>query len=275
MTPRRPYPVVVIGAGRLGGAIARALKKRRWPIHVLPHSEQSVRGAFELGLPLASTEHLEAATLCLLCVPDARVREVAEEARAHVGRRTALVHCAGALTLDALPGEPRGSFHPLCAVSSPLDSLAGHAVAISTRAPQIERRLRALAAALELTPLQVPEGQRAAYHAGAVMSAGGLVTLAAAAMEAWVHAGIREEEALPALLDLMRSALRGVEARGLRAGLTGPLPRGDAEVVASHLKGLPAALRPLYRELGQRALKLKSPDLSSAQRRALKRALKE
>ena len=61
---------------------------------------------------------------------------------------------------------------------------------------------------------------------------------------------------LAALLPLTRSALRGVEARGLAAGYTGPIARGDAQVVAAHLAALPPEVAAVYRPLSRRGLTL-------------------
>jgi predicted short-subunit dehydrogenase-like oxidoreductase (DUF2520 family) len=107
-----------------------------------------------------------------------------------------------------------------------------------------------------LRALRVPEKHRAAYHAGAVLSAGGVVAALSAAVEAFRVAGISEEDALAALLPLTRSALRGVEARGLAAGYTGPIARGDSEVVAAHLAALPPPVAAVYRPLSRRGLEL-------------------
>ena len=96
-----------------------------------------------------------------------------------------------------------------------------------------------MALALGLTPVEVPETGRAAYHAGAVLAAGLLVSLADAAVSALEEAGLERDAALEALLPLMRSALRGVETRGLERGLTGPVVRGDVGVVQAHLDALP------------------------------------
>jgi predicted short-subunit dehydrogenase-like oxidoreductase (DUF2520 family) len=131
-----------------------------------------------------------------------------------------------------------------------------------------------MAEELGLQVLEVPEQHRAAYHAGAVLSAGCAVALMASAVEALGEAGIAEEHALVALLPLMRSALRGMEARGLAGGLTGPVVRGDAEVIAAHLKALPAEVAAVYRLLSLQALRLARPRLSPQAHSALTRLLR-
>jgi predicted short-subunit dehydrogenase-like oxidoreductase (DUF2520 family) len=271
--------VVIVGFGRLGGALALGLRARGWPVSVFPRSAASVRRAGELGITLADHEHLAKAAACVLAVPDRVVRERAEALAADLGKKTALVHCAGALTLDAFGQDPAvrsrplGSFHPLVAVSSPADPLAGHTVALSASSQPLLRTLRRMAEDLSLEALEVPEGTRAAYHAGAVLAAGGAVALLSSAVQAFESAGIKEAPAMRALIALTRSALRGAEQRGLSAGLTGPVVRGDAEVVRAQLAALPRPLSQLYRALSLFALDLAHDGLTPAQRGELEDAL--
>ena len=82
-----------------------------------------------------------------------------------------------------------------------------------------------------------------------------------AAVATWEAAGIERRAAERALLPLMRSALGGVEARGLLRGMTGPLVRGDAQVVQAHLAALPEDVLPLYRHLFARMLARLFPTL--------------
>jgi predicted short-subunit dehydrogenase-like oxidoreductase (DUF2520 family) len=105
------------------------------------------------------------------------------------------------------------------------------------------------------------------------MAAGGLVTLASAAISALVRAGVSERNAIGALLPLMRSALEGIERRGPARALTGPIIRGDWKVVGEHLEALPSDLRNLYVSLAQQSLRLASASLSSESTRRLQRVL--
>ena len=282
MPPRKSRktktPIVIVGFGRVGGAIALGLKLAGWPVSVLPRSGESVRRAAAMRIPLADHDALKAASFCFLAVPDAAVASVAELIEDDLGASTTLVHCSGALPLTALGKAPTrsgravGSFHPLAAISDAHVSLAGHAVAIACTNKSQLTQLEKVATALALKPIEVPETGRAAYHAGSVMSAGLVVALADAAAAAFQHAGLNHEDALTALLPLMRSALDGVEHWGVEKGLTGPIVRGDVAVVQAHLDALPADLGSIYRLLSRRALKL-AKKLPPETRLALERIL--
>lgn len=277
---RKRPPIVVVGFGRLGGAIALGLQRARWPVTVFPRSGESVRRTVAFGLRLADQESISQAAAVILAVPDSAVAQLARTLKGDLGPDTALIHCAGALDLSVFGAEPdmqrrpRGSFHPLVAVSDPTDPLGDHAVALSASSRELLQLLNRMAVDLELAPIEVPEAQRTAYHAGAVMAAGGLVSLASAAIDAFGEAGITPDAAAQALLPLMRSALRGLQARGLQRGLTGPVARGDLSVVEAHLNALPAELAELYRQLSLRALKVAGTRLPQETRVAMEKLLR-
>lgn len=268
--------VVVVGFGRIGGALCLGLKAAGWNVSTLPRSADSVRRAAANRVTLADHDDLSAAKLCILAVPDAAVHAAMELVEEDLNPSAALVHCSGALPLSVFAGgktkHAYGSFHPLAAVSDARDSLEGHTVALASTTKELHALLVKLATALKMTPLEVPETGRAAYHAGAVLSAGLVVSLMDAAISALAEAGVTRDAALKALLPLSKSALRGVEARGLEKGLTGPVVRGDVSVVQAHLESLPPELGSVYRLLSRRALRL-TPALPPETRLALERLL--
>ena len=103
-----------------------------------------------------------------------------------------------------------------------------------------------------MSPFDVPEESRAAYHAAAAIASNFLVALESSAEELLTAAGIDHGRELLAPL-VLRTAANWAE-RGPEA-LTGPIARGDEETVARHLDAIAAtdpALEPLYRALADR-----------------------
>jgi predicted short-subunit dehydrogenase-like oxidoreductase (DUF2520 family) len=261
---------VVIGVGRTGGALAFRLKRAGWPVSVVPASKTSVARARKLTLKLAKPADLAAAQVCILAVPDAAVHLVARQLA--VGLKTAIIHCAGALPLDVLPERRRGSFHPLVAISDPKDPLEGHWAAIAASDKSVESLLKAMARALKMHALSVPEDRRPAYHAAAVMSAGLSMSLLDVAVEA---SGLPRKDIEPALLSLNQSALRGAARRGLAVSLTGPIVRGDVGVVRAHLEALLRPAQDPYRVLSLHMLALMRRRLPHGTAEALTQVLRQ
>jgi predicted short-subunit dehydrogenase-like oxidoreductase (DUF2520 family) len=274
---RRRLQVVMVGPGRLGGAMARGLLAARQSVSGWSPDARSAGRWRALGVPPASPAATAWASLWILSVPDDAIRAAHQAVLPHLGPKAVCVHCAGARTLAVLRlsdrGRPCGSFHPLCAISGPTDTLAGHAVAIAGTHSRVRAQLEQLARVLGLMPLRVPEQSRSRYHAGAVLGAGAVVALLSLVEELWVGLSMPPAAARRALLALTRSALGGAERRGWRNGLTGPWVRGDVERVRAHLEALPSHAWAAYQSLGLQGLALAKDSLSQAQQRAMKRLL--
>jgi predicted short-subunit dehydrogenase-like oxidoreductase (DUF2520 family) len=203
-SPFTPDRVAVVGAGRLGTALASALP---------------AAGPFGRGCDGAGHD------VVLLCVPDA---EIAAAAAAVVPRPGLLVgHCSGATGLGALAPHEAFSLHPLMAVPREGADLRGAGGAVAGGTPRALGAARALAERLGLRVVEVADADRAAYHAAASAASNFLVTLEDAA-ERLLPAGAGRELLVP----LVRATVEHWAALGPERALTGPIARGDAGTVA-------------------------------------------
>jgi predicted short-subunit dehydrogenase-like oxidoreductase (DUF2520 family) len=200
--------IAIVGAGRLGTALAAALRDTDLP----------VTGPLGRGSVAAGT-----AAAVLLCVPDAEIAAAAAlvEAGPLVG------HCSGATGLDVLAPHEAFGLHPLMTVTRDRCRLAGAGAAVAGSTPRAESVAEALARALGLTPTHVADADRAAYHAAASIASNFLVTLEGAAERLAATAGV--DRAL--LAPLVRAAVENWAARGAADALTGPIARGDEATV--------------------------------------------
>ena len=227
----------------------------------------------------------------LLTVPDRELPTVASALAEAVSRHTgaasswagssradssspapswAAVHTSGATSVTVLsPCAATGaltlSLHPLQTFSDPLRgaaALRGAAMAV-TPGPDPDRAAEARSVGEQLArsvggrPFLLDEDHRSLYHAAATVASNYLVTLEHVAEHLFQLAGIPEEEALPALLPLVRGAVDNIEAQGTVRSLTGPLSRGDLETLAAHVSALLAKAPEsvdLYRVLGTATL---------------------
>jgi predicted short-subunit dehydrogenase-like oxidoreductase (DUF2520 family) len=244
--------VFIVGLGRVGGALRHGLREAG----VSCDGEDQPAPA---GAPFA-------ADVVVLAVPDAVIATVAA-ALGDGGRLAAthaVLHCAGAHpageVLGALRGRVRalGTLHPLrsfaAAVPTPLRGVAFGLEGDADARAAGRRLVRALGG----VPVEVEAAALPLYHAAAVMASNYVVALcdAAAALLAAAAPGAAP---VPALLPLVASALGALQREGLPGALTGPLARGDAATVRSHLEALAARapeLLPLYRACGLRAAEI-------------------
>jgi predicted short-subunit dehydrogenase-like oxidoreductase (DUF2520 family) len=209
--------IAIVGAGRLGTAIAAAL-----------HGNDD----FELKGPLGRGADAAGSDVALLCVPD---REIGAAA-AMIGPGTIVGHCSGATGLEPLASHEAFSLHPLMTVSAAGADFVGATAAIDASTERASDVARLIVQALEMNPVHVSPEDRAAYHAAASIASNFLVTLEAAAQRLAATAGVGRE----ALAPLVRATVENWVALGPERALTGPVARGDELTVARQREAVAA-----------------------------------
>jgi predicted short-subunit dehydrogenase-like oxidoreductase (DUF2520 family) len=219
----------IIGPGRAGRSLARALAESGWTVLPLLGRGDDVAGA------ASGTDVL------VLAVPDDAIAEVGRAVRPVPA--APVVHLAGSLGPDVLSPHPRrGALHPLVALPDPETGAArlrsGITFAVSGDPVAAE-----IAEALGGTAVQLPDDARAAYHAAASVAANHVVALLGQVQRIADTAGLPLEAFLP----LARAAVEDAGKHGPRQALTGPAARGDWQTLARHLAAIPEAERAAYR----------------------------
>jgi predicted short-subunit dehydrogenase-like oxidoreductase (DUF2520 family) len=255
--------VAVVGAGRVGLSLARALARSGRSVAVLARHAVALPGPLDAAITVWGPA-VAAADLLIVAVPDDALggvalvlaQTLAIEAR-HVVLHTSGLHDRSVLAVLQPSGAALGSWHPLQTFVLP----AGEPGALAGSPVVIEGDVRALAAGralaelLHLRPIvELAAEQKASYHAGAVVASNYLVVLADIAARLAREAGAGEASA-QLFLPLMRRTLANYGTSGA-AALTGPISRGDAGTVARHLEALEGSSRVLYVALGREALRM-------------------
>ncbi|HEY6015405.1 MAG TPA: DUF2520 domain-containing protein [Gaiellaceae bacterium] len=210
--------VDVIGAGRVGSAMAARLTER--------------------GVELRPD-----AGLVLLCVPDSAIAEVAHG----IEPGPWVAHVSGATPLAALdPHERRFSVHPLQTFtrSRGAEQLDGAWAAVTADSGEGRALGFELAELLGLRPFELADESRRLYHAGAAIASNYLVTLQRAASHLFEQAGAPPEALVPLMT---RTIENGFE-------LTGPIQRGDWATVDAHVAAIHESapeLEPMYLALAE------------------------
>lgn len=267
--PAEITPIGFIGAGRMGTALAWGLAGKGYAVTAVASRSRASAEKLAAGIPgcraMPDAQALvDAANMVLLTVPDDAIAATCAGLRWRAGQ--AVVHCSGATELSVLApaaasGAHVGGFHPLQMFTDPgtaLRGLPGCAIAVEAEPPLLEA-LTQMATALECHALRVAPGQRALYHAGAGYVAAFVNALVAEALRIWGPLGLREADAIRALLPLLRGTADSIERAGPAHGMAGPVSRGDLGTVAKHLEALvalDAEVPDLYRRLALRTVAL-------------------
>jgi len=233
----------IIGAGRAGSSMARALK-------AVGHDVQGPLGrGFD---PASATDDVD---VLLIATGDDAIADVA---RSITPSSTCVVlHLSGSLGLDVLATHPkRGALHPLVPLPT-VDTGAARLLSGCTFAVAGDSIAEELVASLGGRTVAVADADRARYHAAACIAANHVVAMLGQVERVAASAGLP----LDAFLDLTRAAVDDVALLGPRSALTGPAVRGDWATLQRHLDAIDPAEHAGYRAGVGLALELTADEL--------------
>jgi predicted short-subunit dehydrogenase-like oxidoreductase (DUF2520 family) len=269
----RPLTLNLIGPGRAGRTLATLLARGGACVlqDVLSAEHATAEAAVGFigsGRAVRRLPEMRSAALWLLTPPDAAIAPVAAALAAGGAIRSGdlVFHCSGSqpstlLAPLAAAGARIASVHPLKSFADPaaaVNSFAGtwctaegDAAAIAVLKPLFEG-LGAQVATLD------PAG-KTLYHAASVLVCNDLVALMEAGLQLYQKAGLDRATAQRMMEPLVRETLDNVFALGTVRALTGPVARGDAEVVKRQVEALERVdprIAAAYRTLNAIALEL-------------------
>lgn len=217
-SPTPPERVLVLGGGRLGAVLARAL-----------HAASLVT----LG-PFGRDDALPDADIALLAVPDAQIADAARRARAHA---PLVGHVSGATALT----DVDFGLHPLQTFTGDETPAVFHdlGVAVSGRTPHALATAIGLARTLGADPFEIYDAHRAEYHAAASFASNFVLTVLDAAERLARDAGVDRARLAP----LVHRTVDNWVAVGAAPALTGPISRGDTAIVERQRAAASAAGR--------------------------------
>ena len=280
--------VSIIGAGRLGTALAIALDKAGHSIDLIVASRAaSAQRASKLSggqaLSLSAKqwrqalpkhrEVLEQSSLILIATPDDIIGSVANELAGALRFRTTpagkqvALHTSGALSSKVLAPLRQariavGSLHPLVSISEARGGAewltrAFFSVEGDAAATRLGKRIvqdlgsQAFTIATSAKPL---------YHAAALMASPNLTALIDIALEMLGRCGLNINQSQKVLLPLIGSTIDNLANADPARALTGTFKRGDVATVRKHVDAISSqklfdALE-AYVLLGRRSMKL-------------------
>jgi predicted short-subunit dehydrogenase-like oxidoreductase (DUF2520 family) len=256
-----------IGAGTVGTALAVLLSQKGYEFVGASRRHPGADGGkggtvSNLHLLESNQAVADAAELVFITTPDDAISTVAKEVRWRRGQ--SVVHCSGADSTDILEparkaGAMVGGFHPLqtlASVKRAIENIPGSTFALEADEPLLTT-LKDMATALGGRWITLKAGDKVAYHAAAVFASNYLVTLVKMSADLWQTFSVPTDQAIKALLPLIRGTLNNIENIGIPQCLTGPIARGDTGTIRKHIETIreqvPSLLSP-YRELGRQTI---------------------
>jgi predicted short-subunit dehydrogenase-like oxidoreductase (DUF2520 family) len=299
--------VSIVGAGRVGRTLGRRLRERGWSIGaVVTRSGRTARVAVDAigaGTPMLFGEgpglyfegkqlgskrpfgldldrvfasdviFLTTADDVLASVARALARNADGKCRGKVVLHTAATLDRSVLAPFARFGAAVGSLHPMQAFGgSVMPNLKDVIFAVEGDRKAV-RVAESIAKSLGGIPVPIAGRDKVFYHAAAVMAAGSMYPTIEAGLHLLERAGFTRKLAGQTLFPLMRQILDNIERIGPRAAWTGPLSRGDYEIVARHMRALRTGvpeIRKAYAALAMLAASIVSGDPYQAKKRTAK-----
>jgi predicted short-subunit dehydrogenase-like oxidoreductase (DUF2520 family) len=264
--------VGIIGAGKVGSAFAFGLKHEGTEVSgIYSKSGASVEflnnrmgTAFENDMKCT----IENSDLVLICVSDGQIAKVAEEISSISEEmkilKKAFIHCSGSLTSSVLEpvrmkGAAIGSLHPIQSFADKENGWKGlygiyygYEGSKSARAlcEQIVRNFKGKI-------LDIAANDKPIYHAAACVLSNYTVALSYICEKMLESIGIDGAAAIKAFAPLIEKTAENIISFGSVKALTGPISRGDYEVVEGHIRKIEAKMPEwlqAYKAMGRAAL---------------------
>lgn len=282
-----PTTLSIIGAGRVGRALGRALRERGWRIGaVVTRSRRTARAAARAigaGTPAANTPALLAADVILIAAPDRAIGKIAT-ALANVGAglsrpfsergkskirhgkgapedqeggvkpplRKIVLHTSGSLSHDVLAplraqGAAVAAMHPMQTFGRGARTRLDGVVFGLDGDARAVRLAQRIVRSLGGIPVRVRPQRKATYHLSGGFAAQHLLAVLEAGARILIGAGLTRRQSTQTLVSMAHQTIANWQRLGPQQTWTGPVPRGDFATVAKHMTAL-RRFPPEYRQ---------------------------
>lgn len=274
--------VGLIGAGRAGTVVARALERVGHPCVAVDAISDAAKARAATLLPSAdihdAVDVCAAADLIIIAVPDSAIESVVAGLVANraITARHLVMHLSGAHGTAALAaaagvGATVMAVHPAMTLHGRFEDVQRlqHCPFAITADGEAVHIAQALVLEMGGEPVVIDEAHRLLYHAALAHASNHSVTVIAQSMELLSRIGV--ESPGEYLRQLVDASVEGALRDGDRA-LTGPIARGDFATVRQHLAALsdaPQNIRQTYIALARATAERQHRELDELTERAL------
>jgi predicted short-subunit dehydrogenase-like oxidoreductase (DUF2520 family) len=259
----------IIGAGKVGVALAHVLRTKGFDVVAVASRRQASLDAAKTYIgpdcfyTLDNSRAVEMADVVAVATQDREIKTVAVQIAAGPGRldgklffHTSGAHAASELSPLEQKGALLGSLHPLQTfpdIDAGIKNLSGTYIFIEGNGETLPV-LESIASAIGAQAVPIASEHKVLYHLSAVFVCNLLAALLYAGEGVMKRIGIE----LAPFYPIIRATLANIEAKGPLLSLTGPVVRGDAGTVASHIEAIGdmPLHEKVYRDLSLAALEM-------------------
>jgi predicted short-subunit dehydrogenase-like oxidoreductase (DUF2520 family) len=242
--------IAIVGPGRLGSALALELRRAGYRISeiVSENGSASRRNAHALAKVVqakvtAAGPRLDG-DLVWFCVPDREISRAARQlAEVADWKGKIALHSSGALASDELRvlrlrGAAVAAIHPLMTFVRGSVPSFKHVPFALEGDPAALRMARRIVRDLGAEAFPISKNRKMAYHAWGAFTSPLLIALLVTGERVARVAGLSTAGARRKMLPIVRQTLANYTKLGPAGAFSGPIARGDAQVVRQHLKEL-------------------------------------
>lgn len=256
--------VAIVGAGKVGNVLAKALNKRGYQLVGIANDtlEPAVNLAKQFGVPgvTKAADVTLYADIVLIATPDQCIGQVAAQIAQDGGFRAGqcVLHTSGGVSVEVLSsasdlGAFTGSMHPLQSFAnreSAVDTVVGIYFALGGH-EQAVHLAEKIVENFGSKSFVISDKDRPLYHGAACIVSNYFVSLMHWATQIYGVFGLTPQQASSALMPLVQGTVSNIQHLGPTEALTGPISRGDGNTIAAHLAALENRNENnLYAELG-------------------------
>ena len=271
--------IVIIGAGKVGNTFQKIFTSNSYNVTLI-------------GRDIATKQQaISNAALVLITTTDQAIEAVCETISTYLTSDTIVSHCSGALNSDVLlNAKGQGC---MIASSHPLNTFPSLAASLTTFSnnehgtylycegdKKALTLLDSIFSSVGFKVVEIPSNAKMAYHAACVFACNYLTILMDISLQTAQLEGINKKQFWQAIQPLVQSTLNNISEHGTTQSLSGPIARGDAQTVSSHVELLAnnnSEISEIYIKLAQQALNLAQQQgrLSDDKLKALKTLLND
>ncbi len=256
-----------IGGGKVGFSLGKYLKENNFDVvGYFSKNVDSIKGAANFTNTkefYSLKEILSESDILFITTTDSEIESVWENLKKLSIKNKIICHCSGALSSEIFKGRENYnvfgySVHPLFPIKDKYESYKSLKEAVFTVEGD-ETYINIIISMFSSIGNKVKEIKKEYkinYNKSAVLVSNLVLALISIGVDELESCGFYSDEALDSLYPLIKNNIKNIKEKGLYEALTGPVERGDLEIVKKHLEASTGENKAIYKLLSKKLLEI-------------------